>query len=358
MLSPTKYLSLMAFELMIVRQTARLQRFPLWRGLHRDITASVSLHETGEGSPLTLSVEFETPYLRRPVAIDESQIGTGDDGGVLQPGAFRFFDWHSWSHIPGRITWHNERRVTLHGNPIISAEGFSYRVNRLPPGVENIGLRIAEGIPGSIRFTRGDDLVTMGFEPGYWMLEPNEEGYRIVPIHDNDLLLLIVSLSELGSNDATTHGNAQCRLKEWLSSHQVHRSPERRMLDLLRYVRDWGPLGMPLMYQGIINVLENLSVTDRERVLFEFYADHWGIRSNRNGRLLAVRLLDQMGTKSASAALRELLRYARHRVTDPEELNIIQRAARERPGKHDPGNGDSGTASPHPTRSVQPLHTN
>jgi hypothetical protein len=101
------------------------------------------------------------------------------------------------------------------------------------------------------------------------------------------------------------------------------------MLKLMKYVRDWGPLGLTPLYRGLVEVLERLGVADKESILFEMYADHWGVRDNPKGRLLAVRTLEALGTDAAGSALRQILAYVRHRGLEPAELALITAAAGE-----------------------------
>jgi len=119
---------------------------------------------------------------------------------------------------------------------------------------------------------------------------------------------------------------------------------------LLRYIRNWAPLSMEPLYGGLVEILDRLGIDNKERVLFEYYADHWGVRDDKNGRLLAVRTLEALGTDASRSALREILTYVRNRVLEPGELALIQTAA-----------GISGPAAARDTgkadrSSVAPLH--
>jgi len=349
----------MAIEMLFIRKTAFLRSIPLLKKIHRGITARVYLHDSEADPGLLLQVDFETPFFHLPVEIDETQMGIHEKTGAFQPGSFRFFDWHSGLHIEGMIFCKNERNTVVDGKQTTLASGFSYLIASPPPNVGILGLRIAEGIPGSIRFLWRNALVTMQFDPGYWMLEKTDEGYRVLAIRDDALLQLIVSLSEIGGKEEALrkeaiqqlwewvefHGGSMdpelrmldllCHIREeaiqqlweWVEFHGGSMDPELRMLDLLCHIRDWGPVGKPELYPGLGEILERLQVRGREKILFEFFADNWGIRDNRNGRLLAIGLLEQLGTDAAGAALWELLRYARNRTSDPEELALIQGAA-------------------------------
>ena len=354
MLRPRLLALAMAVELRFIRKTAFLRRIPVLRKLHRGITARIHLHDNEVDPGLLLQVDFETPFLHLPVEIDETQLGKPGKSGTFQPGSFRFFDWHSGHHIAGRISCQCERKATVDGIQKTLAAGFSYLIASLPPNVGILGLRIAEGIPGSIRLLWKNAIVTLQFDPGYWMLEKTDEGYRILAIRDDELLQLIVSLSGIGSKEEALRNESLQQLWEWVEFHRGGLGLELRMLDLLCHVRDWGPVGKPELYPGLREVLERLQVPGKEKILFEFFADNWGIRDNRNGRLLAIGLLEQLGTDAAGAALWELLRYARNRTTDPEELALIQGAAHRASPTY--GHNDEKTTPEHPpAQQLRPL---
>lgn len=95
------------------------------------------------------------------------------------------------------------------------------------------------------------------------------------------------------------------------------------MLVLLKYVQNWGPLGMAPLYGGLVEILDRLRVVGKERILFELYADHWGVRDNKNGRQLVVRTLEALETAASRSALREILSSVRHRGLEPEELALV-----------------------------------
>ena len=317
---------LLPLELLFIRSMSFLGRIPLLWRLHRQVTARLTLLEEGGGAVPAFRIDFATPYLNLPVAADRRQIGFEDNDSRFQPEAFRFFDWQSWTHIGGEIEWHGERCVVVSGRQMTMIEGFTYRPEEPPAGVGNLGLRVVEGVEGTLRVLWGDAVVSMGFDPGYWMLEPGQDGYRVVAIRDTDLMVLIVSLSEIGSGNPETYAGAVEHLWQWLSFQCGQQEPESAMLVLLKYVRDWGPLGMAPLYGGLVEILNRLGVAGKERILFEFYADNWGVRENKNGRLLAVRTLEALETDASGSALGEILNYVRHRGLAPEELALVKEA--------------------------------
>ncbi len=346
----------MAIEMLFIRKTAFLRSIPLLKKIHRGITARIYLHDSEADPGLLLQVDFETPFLHLPVEIDETQIGIHENTGAFHPESFRFFDWHSGLHIGGMIFGQSERNAIVDGKQTTLASGFSYLIASPPPNMGILGLRIAEGIPGSIRFLWRNALVTMQFDPGYWMLEKTDEGYRVLAIRDDALLQLIVSLSEIGGKEEALRKEAIQQLWEWVEFHRGSMDLELRMLDLLCHIRDWGPVGKPELYPGLGEVLERLQVRRKEKILFEFFADNWGIRDNRNGRLLAIGLLEQLGTDAAGAALWELLRYARNRTSDPEELALIQGAAQRISPTFGQDSEEKAPEQPR-ARHLQPLST-
>ncbi len=295
------------------------------RGLARQVTARLTLFDGRDGAPPGFRLDFETPYLHLPVEVDQAQIGAELAGGGFSAAAFRYFDWQSWAHMDGDVLWHGERRATLNGKDFTLITGFGYRPRGAISCAGNLGLRVAEGVAGTVRVASGDQVFSVGFEPGYWMFEPADDGYRVVPIRRDDLLALIVSLSEIGSGDPRVRAAAVEHLWQWVSFHCPIQEPENAMLKLLRHVRDWGPLGMPALYKGLVEILDRLQVKDRERVLFEFYADHWGVRDNRNGRLLAVNTLHALATDASRSALGEILSYVRNRGVPPDEIAWIRK---------------------------------
>ncbi len=294
------------------------------RRLWRQVTARLSLLGGTAGGPPAFRLDFETPYLHLPVEVDQAQIGAEVAGGGFAAGAFRYFDWQSWIHMDGDILWHGERHAVLKGKEVTLITGFTYRPS---PGVSctgNLGLRVAEGVKATVRVASGEQTFPVGFEPGYWMFEPADGGFRVVPIRRDELLALIVSLSEIGSGNPEVRAGAVENLWQWVSFHHGIEDPEHAMLKLFKQVRDWGPLAMPALYEGLVQILDRLQVKDPERVLFEFYADHWGVRDNRNGRLLAVNTLHALATDASRAALGEILNYVRNRGIEPDEIARIR----------------------------------
>ncbi len=315
---------LLPLELLLIRRTSFLRRIPLLWRLHHQVTARLTLLGAAEDTAPAFRIDFVTPYLHLPTEADQSQIGILDGDSRFRPEAFRFFDWQSWTHIGGEIEWHGERELEVNGRRVTLITGFTYRTADLPASVGNLGLRVVEGVEGTLRVLRGDAVVSVEFEPGYWMLEPGQDGYRVVAIRDNDLMVLIVSLSEIGSGSRETHAGAVENLWQWSSFHCGQQEPESAMLVLLRYVRKWGPLGMAPLYGGLVEILNRLGVVGKERILFELYADHWGVWNNKNGRLLVVRTLEALHTAASRSALREILSYVKHRGLEREELALVK----------------------------------
>ena len=181
---------------------------------------------------------------------------------------------------------------------------------------------------GTVRVLTGQEIVRHRFVPGYWMLEPSQSGYKIVEIADAELMVLIVSLSEIGSGSQHLHASAVQHLYKWVLFKLAGNSKEKTLIEFLKYVRDWGPLGMEPLFQGLVEVLLQLGLENQEHVIFEFYADNWGIRNNWHGRLLAVRILEVLATKKAHTALNAIFDYVKKREIEPEELDLICRAMR------------------------------
>jgi len=341
-MSPDWILRLLPLELQLIRRMSFLRHLPVLHRLSRQITARLTL--SGKAVPdeaPAFRLDFETPYLHLPVEVERIQIGSEKTDAGFRPGALRFFDWQSWAHIDGEVEWHGAREANLKHRRATVITGFSYRPGKLAESVGNLGLRIAEGVENTVRVIRGETIVPVGFEPGYWLLERGKDGYRIVPIRDHELMVLIVSLSEIGSGNRKIYDKALEHLWQWVSHRWGQENPEHAMLMLLWYVRKWGPLGMEPLYGGLVEILERLGVEDRERILFDYYADHWGVRDNRKGRLLAIRTLGALGTDSSRSALREILTYTRNRGLDPRESALIRAAAggagRTREGTAAPG---------------------
>lgn len=201
--------------------------------------------------------------------------------------------------------------------------GFSYSVRSIPSEAENLGIRLAQGVEGTVSVLAGGELLQFRFEPGYWMLEPNRSGYNIVAIDDTELMVLIVSLSEIGSGKQSLYESAMQHLQQWVLFKLGGKSRERTLIEFLKYVRDWGPLGMEPLFRGLSEVLQRLGLENQEHVIFEFYADNWGVRNNLHGRLLALRILEVLATQKARAALNAIFDYVINRDIEAEELELI-----------------------------------
>ena len=315
-------------EMLFIHRTSFLERIPLLRLLHRNITADVRVVKQENNCGAGLSVEFRTPYLHLPVEIEKAQIGFESEKYRFRPGAFRFFDWQSWVHIEGEIDWRGEREVNLKGRRVVFITGFSYRVHTVPSAIENLGIRLAEGVEGHTRVLWLRDIRRMKFDPVYWMLEPTDSSYNVVAIRDHELMVLIVSLSEIGSGNRRLYGKAVRRLVEWVATELGNQNSERTLLNFLIIVRDWGPLAMEPLYHGLKEALERLQIANQERIIFDFYADNWGLRDNRQGRLLAVKILEALATQKARFALHEILTLVRNQGIQPKERELIRKAIR------------------------------
>ena len=317
---------ILALELRFSRLSTPLERLPLLRHLHRGVTADVRLLDAPEGIGIGLSIEFLSPYLHLPVEVKKSQIGIDEAGEEFRPSAFRFFDWHSWTHIDGNIEWCGERRVTANDNDLSVITGFDYRPVDINPYPDNFGLRLAEGVDGTIEVLSNDNVVSARFQPHYWIIAPGNEARRITAIKDTELAMVIVSLSELGTGNPDLYETAIRRIIEWLNFKQQKRSPEITLLTFLIYIRDWGPLGMEPMFGGIKEILNQSRISGVERILFDFYADNWGVRNNKNGRMIAIKILEAFGTKKALFTLMSISDYVRNHAIPPEEMTLIERA--------------------------------
>lgn len=313
-------------EWRLIRGTFCLCRIPLLRLLHRDLTATLRMLNPDSDNRIGFSLDLSTPYFHLPVEMDQSQIGHLDDGHQFQPAAFRFFDWHSWRHIEGEIRWHGQREVVVQGEQVTLVQGFEYRIETPAANIGHLGLRLVEGVEGRVRVLVGEELMAMKFEPVYWMLEPRQGRYQVVPILDDALMVLIVSLSELGSEQPGIYRCAVEHLWKWVLYRYGAKCPERHLLEFLRYVRQWAPLGLEPLFQGLKEVLDRLQLADKERILFEFYADNWGVGNNPRGRLLAVRLLEAMGTGKAYVALLTIHTHVENQGLPAEELALIRRS--------------------------------
>jgi hypothetical protein len=272
------------------------------------------------------SVEFKTPYLRFPVEIEKAQIGFEEEKYRFRPEAFRLFDWQSWVHIEGEIDWQGEREMNLKGKRQVFITGFSYRVHDVPSAIGNLGIRLAEGVEGYTRVLCLRDIRRMKFDPVYWMLEPTDSSYNVVAIKDPDLMVLIVSLSEIGSGNRRVYDKSIRRLVEWVATELGNLNPEKTLLKFLRIVRDWGPLAMEPLYHGLKEAFEKLQIANQERIIFDFYADNWGLRDNRQGRLLAVKILEALATENARFILDEILALVRNQGIQPKERELIHGA--------------------------------
>jgi hypothetical protein len=316
----------LSLELRFIRCSSFLERIPLLRYLHRNVTADLEILSREENIGIGLRIKFITPYLNLPVAVEKTQIGYEDKDHRFTPTAFRFFDWHSWTHIEGKIVWEGARPVNIKGTRTEVITGFVYKISDISVSAENYGLRLAEGVDGTARILWNGEIKWMKFEPIYWMLEPRDTKHHVLAIHDNDLMTLIVSLSSIGSGNKLVYSKAIGQLEEWIAFKLGRKNPEIIALEFLRYVRAWGPLRMEPLFYGLKEVLDRLQIPDQERIHFEFYADNCGVGDNRYGRLLAVNMLEAVGTEKARVALNAIYEYTKNQDIQPEELELIQRA--------------------------------
>jgi hypothetical protein len=332
--------AILLVESLFICHAAFLKRVPLLRLLYRTVTADLRVLPPQARVAAGFRVEFRSPYFHIPVRVDKSQIGQVKRGQWLEPGAFRLFDWQTWVHIDGNVEWHGgERRTLSKGQQLDLITGFSYRVPELPEGIGNLGLKLAEGVEGKIIIACGRTVARVGFDPEFWLLEATIQGFRPVLIKTTKLMGLIVSLFEIGSGNPRVAGIAATRLCQWAEHNIGSEKPFTGTRKLLGYIRDWGPLGMEPLYQGLRDVFEQLQVADLERELFDFVADNWGVRSNRNGRVLAVKLLGAMNTAPAKAALQAIYELVRYGGIAEEELDLIRSVAGK--GKAADGTGSS-----------------
>jgi hypothetical protein len=315
----------LSLELRFIRCSSFLERIPLLRYLHRNVTADLEILSREENISIGLRIKFISPYLNLPVAVEKTQIGNEDKEHGFTATAFRFFDWHSWMHIEGKIDWEGAHTVNVNGTRTEVITGFVYKVSDMSVPAENYGLRLAEGVDGTARILWGREIKRMKFEPVYWMLEPRDINYHVVAIYDNDLMVLIVSLSSIGSGNKLVYRKSIRQLEDWIALNLGRKHPERIALAFLRYVRDWGPLRMEPLFNGLKEVLERLHIPDQERIHFEFYADNSGVVDNRYGRLLAVNMLKAVGTEKARVALNAIHDYTKNQNIQPEELELIER---------------------------------
>ena len=322
---------LLQLELRYLRTCSFLDTAPRLRFFNRKITANITIIYADEWHGIRFRIDFLTPYFKLPVAVEKTQIGRETDDCLLQTASFRFFNWQTWAHIDGSIQWHGERVSTVRGNRKELITGFSYSVESIPTGIENLGVRLVEGVPGTVRVLAGEELVQYRFEPGYWMLEPGQSGYKIVPIADAELMVLIVSLSEIGSGNQRLYDSAMQHLRQWVLFKIKEKDREQTLLRLLKYVRDWGPLAMDPLFRGLTDMLQQLGLGNQEHVIYEFYADNWGVHDNWNGRLLAIKILDALATRRAHTALNSIFDFVKNRNIEAEELELIQRVIRRIP---------------------------
>jgi hypothetical protein len=318
---------LLSLELKYICRTAFLKRVPMLRSLHRNITADLIILESQEDQAVGFTVDFLSPYLRLPVPLEKAQVGEFDSGGDFQPTSFRFFDWQTWAHIDGVVKWRGECRVQAEGEDVDFITGFSYRVTELPAVAGNLGLRLAEGVEGMVRISCGAKIARVQFDPVYWLLEATDLTLRPIPILSTKLMGLVVPLFDLGRGDPRVFNSAVDRLQRWAELNLDDRKPFRPVLPFLRFIRRWGPLGMKPMFRGIAVALEQLQVQEIERHLFDFFADNWGVRDDRDGRLLAVRLLEALATERAKAALKAIIELVRNQRIAADELDLIRTAA-------------------------------
>ncbi|MCU7946217.1 MAG: hypothetical protein KZQ72_06175 [Candidatus Thiodiazotropha sp. (ex Cardiolucina cf. quadrata)] len=316
----------LSLELWIIHRTSFLNNIPLLRIFHRNVTADIRVHDSEGNAGLGFSVNFKTPYLHLPIHVQKSQVGDVDAGHKFLPAAFRFYDWHSWAHIEGRVEWHGECRIDIKGEGVSFITGFSYWSLEPPAPQETFGLRLAEGVEGTTKILWDQLIVRVKFAPLYWMIEPKNSSHNVVAIKDTELAMLIVSLSEIGSGNQQVYSKALERLEEWVTLKAQRKGTEQALLHFLISIRDWGPLGMEPLYAGLKEVMERLPLPDKERILFDFYADNWGVRNNRNGRLLTVKILQALSTEKALFTLTAISKYVKNQAVSPEELAVIQAA--------------------------------
>ena len=314
-----------ALDLWLSRRTLSWGSLPLLHHLHRDVTAHVRLGDASAETDLEISVEFQSPYLRLPLEVRESQIGKSGDE-AFTPAAFRLFDWHTWAHIDGRMAWQEERvSETVAGDETV-IRGFRYHVDMNRLAAATLGLRVAEGVEGTIGILVGDGMESVRFQPQYWILDLRSSTRRVTPIRDTELAMLLVSLAELSSDRPATHEKAVDRLEQWATHKKQKRSGEQLLVELLIRIRDWGPAGAESMFAGVTELLRRLDIAGQERILFEFYAENWGVRNNPAGRRIAVNLLQALATKKARFTLEAILEFVRNQAVGEDEVAGIRRA--------------------------------
>lgn len=325
---------ILSLELRFLCHARLLRRALALCRLRHSVTADLKILDTTKDGAFAFTIDFRSPYFRLPVPLEKSQIGEMAADHGLRPASFRFFDWQTWEHIEGSIEWHGERRVPVDGKDVEFITGFTYRVPGIPEGKGNLGLRLAEGVEGTVRVACGERVARVQFEPIFWLLEATGTRQRPVPIRSTKLMGLIVPLFDLGRGAPQARDHAVDRLQEWAEMNLNDAKPFQDVLPFLTYLRDWAPLGMDPMFPGIALVLERLQVQEPERHLFDFFADNWGVRSNRNGRILAVRLLEALGTQGALAALHAISALVENQPISPEEGDLIRAASATLSTKH------------------------
>lgn len=314
-----------ALDLWLSRRTRSWESLPLLHYLHRDVTADIEIGSSPLERRLEVSVVFQSPYLHLPVEVSKSQIGESV-GTEFKPAAFRLFDWHTWAHIDGRMEWRGERlaEASPEGTPVV--RGFRYQASLGRFASDSLGLRIAEGVDGVVRILVGNGITPVRFQPQYWILDPRSGTRRVTPIRDTELAMLLVSLSELCGGSASAHEKAVDRLAQWAAHKKQKKSGEQILVELLMRIRDWGPTGEGPMCAGIKELLQRLDIAGQERILFEFYAENWGVRNNPNGRKIAINLLRALATKKALFTLEAILEFVRNQAIPQEEVNSIEHA--------------------------------
>ncbi len=314
----------LVLELRCIQFASFICRVPFFPNFHRCVTADVRLLSTDKNISIGFIVRFKSPYLHLPIEVKKSQIGAETVEQEFLPAAFRFFDWDSWVHLAGEIEWYGVRKADIKGEEVPFITGFSYKIRGQGAHTDHYGLRLAEGVEGTIWVLRNQTIVSMQFTPLYWMLESSNDTYNVVRIENTELAMLIVSLSEIGSGNPQLYDKAVKRLEEWANFKLEGKSPEKAILEFLRHIRDWGPLGMEPVFAGLKEVLERMGIADKERILFDFYADNWGVRNNHHGRLLAVKILEVLGTAKALIALESISNYMKNQAVTPNEITLIR----------------------------------
>ena len=93
----------LSLELRFILWSSFLEKTPLLRYLHRNVTADIDIVGRDDSVAMGIRVRFITPYLNPPAVVEKMQIGSENEDHRFTPTAFRFFDWHSWGHIEGKI---------------------------------------------------------------------------------------------------------------------------------------------------------------------------------------------------------------------------------------------------------------